>query len=30
MDNAEDLDIFMPMYDLSEYSNNFSMTSGSF
>ena len=29
-DNAEDLDIFMPIYNLLEYSDNFSMTSGSF
>ena len=28
IDNAEDLGIFMPMYDLLEYSDNFSMTSG--
>ena len=27
--NAEDLDIVMPMYNLLEYSNNYSMTSGS-
>ena len=26
--NAEDLDIVIPMYDLLEYSNNYSMTSG--
>ena len=26
IDNAEDLDIFMSMYDLLEYSDNFSMT----
>ena len=29
IDNAEDLDIGMPMYNLLEYSNNYSMTSGS-
>ena len=29
IDNAEDLDIVMPMYDLLEYSDNFSITSGS-
>ena len=29
IDNAEDLDIVMPMYTLLEYSNNYSMTSGS-
>ena len=29
MDNAEDLDIVIPMYNLLEYSNNFSMTSRS-
>ena len=28
-DNAEDLDIVMPMYNLLEYSNNYSMASGS-
>ena len=27
--NAEDLEIFMPMYNLLEYSDNYSMTSGS-
>ena len=27
--NAEDLDILMPMYKLLEYSDNYSMTSGS-
>ena len=27
--NAEDFDIVMPMYNLLEYSNNYSMTSGS-
>ena len=29
INNAEDLDIVMPMYNLLEYSQNFSMTSGS-
>ena len=29
IDNAKDLDIVMPMYNLLEFSNNFSMTSGS-
>ena len=29
MDNAEDLDIVMLMYNLFEYSNNYSMTSES-
>ena len=29
IDNAEDLDIGVPMYNLLEYSNNYSMTSGS-
>ena len=29
IDNAEDLDIVMPMYDLLEYSHNYSMTSRS-
>ena len=29
IDNAEDLDIVMPMYNLLEYSENYSMTSGS-
>ena len=28
-DNAQDLDIVMPMYDLIEYTNNYSKTSGS-
>ena len=28
-DNAENLDIVMPMYNLLEYSQNYSMTSGS-
>ena len=27
IDNAEDLDIVMPMYNLLEYSDNYSMTS---
>ena len=29
IDNAEDLDIDIPMYNLLEYSYNYSMTSGS-
>ena len=29
IDNAHDIDILMPMYNLSEYSNNYSKTSGS-
>ena len=29
IDNAEDLDNVMPMYNLLEYSDNFSMASGS-
>ena len=29
INNAEDLDIVMPMYNLPEYSQNYSMTSGS-
>ena len=29
IDNAEDLDIVMPIYNLLEYSDNYSMTSGS-
>ena len=29
IDNAEDLDIVMPMYSLLEYSENYSVTSGS-
>ena len=29
IDNAEDLDIIMPMYNLLEYSDNYSMKSGS-
>ena len=28
IDNAEDFDIVMPMYNLLEYSDNYSMTSG--
>ena len=28
IDNAEDFDIAMPMYNLLEYSDNYSMTSG--
>ena len=28
-DNAQDIDIVMPMYNLIEYSNNYSKTSGS-
>ena len=30
IDNAEDLDIVMPMYNLLEYSKNYSETTGSF
>ena len=30
IDNAEDFDIIIPMYNLLEYSQNYSMTSGSF
>ena len=30
IDNAEDLDIVMPIYNLLEYSDNYTMTSGSF
>ena len=30
LDNVEDLNIAMPMYNLLEYSDNYSMTSGSF
>ena len=30
IDNAQDFDIVMPMYNLIEYSDNFSKTSGSF
>ena len=29
IDNAEDLDVIMPMYNLLEYSNNYSKTSES-
>ena len=29
IDNAEDIDIFMPMVNLLEYRENYSMTSGS-
>ena len=29
MDNAEDLDIVTTMYNLSEYNDNYSITSGS-
>ena len=29
IDNAQDIDIVMPMYNLVEYSNNYSKTSGS-
>ena len=29
LSNAEDLDIVMPMYNLLEYSDNYSKTSGS-
>ena len=29
IDNAEDFDIVMPMYNLLEYSQDYSMTSGS-
>ena len=29
IDSAEDLDIVMPMYNLLEYSDNYSMASGS-
>ena len=30
VDNAEDLDIVMPVYNLLQYSDNYSMTSESF
>ena len=30
INNAEDLDIAMPMYDLVEYSDNYSLTTGTF
>ena len=29
IDNAQDIDIVMPMYKLTEYSDNYSKTSGS-
>ena len=29
MDNAKDIDVVMPMYNLIEYSDNYSKTSGS-
>ena len=29
VDNAQDIDIIMPMYNLIEYSDNYSKTSGS-
>ena len=29
IDNAKDIDITMPMYNLIEYNNNYSKTSGS-
>ena len=29
IDNAEDLDVVMPLYNLTEYSKNYSKTSGS-
>ena len=29
MDNVQDIDIVMPMYNLIEYSDNYSKTSGS-
>ena len=29
VDNAQDIDIIMPMYNLMEYSDNYSKTSGS-
>ena len=29
MDNAKDIDIVMPMYNLSEYKDNYSKTYGS-
>ena len=29
IDNAKDVDVVMPMYNLIEYSNNYSKTSGS-
>ena len=30
IDNAEDLDVVMPMYNLLEYSKNYSKTTGRF
>ena len=30
IDNTEDLDLDIPMYNMLEYSDNYSMTSGSF
>ena len=30
IDNAENFNVVMPMYNLLEYSHNYSMTSGSF
>ena len=29
IDNAKDIDIIMPMYNLKEFNNNYSKTSGS-
>ena len=29
IDNAQDIDVVMPMYNFIEYSNNYSKTSGS-
>ena len=29
IDNVKDIDVVIPMYDLIEYSNNYSKTSGS-
>ena len=29
MDNAKDIDVVIPMYNLTEYSDNYSKTSGS-
>ena len=29
VDNAEDIDVVMPIYNLKEYSDNYSKTSGS-
>ena len=28
IDNAKDIDVVIPMYNLKEYSNNFSKTTG--